>query len=40
VKLSLSWIFLGGSIDEAQYEKVALILGALVTVALMLVEVI
>jgi ech hydrogenase subunit A len=40
VKLSLSWVFLGGSIDEAQYEKVALILGALVTVALILVEVI
>jgi ech hydrogenase subunit A len=40
VKLSLSWIFLGGSIDEAQYEKAALILGALVTVAMILVGVI
>jgi len=40
VKLSLSWVFLGGSIDEAQYEKLALVLGALVTVALLLAGVI
>ena len=40
VKLSLSWIFLGGSIDEAQYEKLALVLGALVTVSLLLAGVI
>lgn len=40
VKLSLSWVFLGGSINEAQYEKLALVLGALVTVALLLAGVI
>ncbi len=40
VKISLSWIFLGNSIDEAQYEKLALVLGALITVALLLVGVI
>jgi len=40
VKLSLSWVFLGGSINEAQYEKIALVLGALVTVALLLAGVI
>ena len=40
VKLSLSWVFLGGSIDEAQYDKLALVLGALVTVALLLAGVI
>lgn len=40
VKLSLSWVFLGGSIDEAQYEKIALVLGALATVALLLAGVI
>jgi len=39
-KLSLSWIFLGRSIDEAQYEKLALVLGALVTVSLLLAGVI
>lgn len=40
VKLSLSWVFLGGSINEAQYDKLALVLGALVTVALLLAGVI
>lgn len=40
VKLSLSWVFLGGSINEAQYEKIALVLGALVTAALLLAGVI
>ena len=40
VKLSVSWVFLGGSIDEAQYEKLALVLGALVSVALLLAGVI
>jgi len=40
VKLSLSGIFLADSIDEARYDKLAVGLGALVTVALILVEVI
>ena len=40
VKLSLSWVFLGNSINEAQYEKLALVLGALITVALLLAGVI
>ncbi|MCW4013100.1 MAG: proton-conducting transporter membrane subunit [Candidatus Bathyarchaeota archaeon] len=40
VKLSVSWVFLGNSIDEAQYEKIALVLGALISVALLLAGVI
>lgn len=39
VKVTLSGIFLGASIDEPFYEKLAIILGILVTVALFLVEV-
>lgn len=40
VKITLSGIFLGSSIDEALYEKLAIYLGVLVTIALFLVEVI
>ena len=40
VKLSLSGVFLGNSIDEAFFEKIAVIMGALVTIVLILVEVI
>jgi ech hydrogenase subunit A len=40
VKLSLSGIFLGDSIDEAYFEKIAVIMGALVTIAILIVEVI
>lgn len=40
VKLSLSGVFLGDSIDEEYFEKIAVIMGALVTLVLLLVEVI
>ncbi len=40
VKITLSGIYLDASINEAFYEKLALILGVLVTAALFLVEVI
>jgi hypothetical protein len=40
VKVTLSGIYLDSSIDEAFYEKLAIILGILVSAALFLVEVI
>ena len=40
VKLSLSGVFLGDSIDEAYFEKIAIIMGTLVTLAILLMEVI
>jgi len=40
VKLSLSGVFLKNSIDEAGYDNPAIILGTLVTIALLVVEVI